>query len=98
MKLNLLTYFFEGYNFPMVRHLYPTNKDLWDWFNRQETEETRRSMIDEIDWILHQPHDEKEEIMRYLNQVGIMGPIRFKKVQDMISFLTDMKLHIICIK
>lgn len=95
MKLHQLTYFFEAYNIPSLRHLYPTNDDLWQAFNRQEGKTVKVTMLDEISWVLNNSVQEQKEVMKYLNQVGIMGVIRFKKTTEMVSFLTQMQDNII---
>ncbi len=94
MKLTQLSYFFEGYNFPSLRHLYPTNTDLWNAFNRQEGPSVRQDLVHEIHWLQQRNEEEQQQVMQYLNQVGIMGPIRFQKVHNMLQFLDEMKKNI----
>jgi hypothetical protein len=94
MQIKELNYFFESYNIPMLRYLYPTNEQLWAAFNKQETAKTKLDTLSEIDWVINQPNSNQQDIMRFLNQVGTMGPIRFKKTQEMIDFLIQMKAHI----
>ena len=94
MKLTELTYFFEGYNIPSLRYLYPTNTDLWHAFNKQETKKMKLAMLREINWVLNNSQTEQKQVMKYLNQVGIMGAIQFKTTTDMLHFLTEMKENI----
>ncbi len=60
MKLKVLTYFFECYNIPALRYLYPTNDKLWKAFRRQEGEEIRLTLLIEINWVLKQEEKEKK--------------------------------------
>ncbi len=94
MKLPELTYFFEGYNIPSLRYLYPTNTDLWQAFNKQEAKTLKLAMLREITWVLNNSQTEQKQVMKYLNQVGIMGAIQFKTTTDMLYFLTEMKENI----
>lgn len=94
MKLKELKYFFESYNIPSLRYLYPTNIELWCAFNKQESREIKSKIVEEINWVLDENEKEKRKIMKYLNQLGIMGPIRFRKIIDMNSFLTEMRENI----
>ena len=94
MKLRQLKYFFESYNIPSLRYLYPTNTDLWNTFNKQEQKKTKVDLWNEIEWVFSKGEQEQREIMRYLNQVGIMGALHFKTVVEMIHFLTEMKENI----
>lgn len=91
MKLPELTYFFDAYNLPSLRYLYPTNDDLWRTFNSQEGKAVKSAMLDEITWVLNSNELEQKQVMTYLNQVGSMGVIRFKKTAKMVSFLTEMQ-------
>lgn len=92
MKLKELVYFFEGYSIPYMRDMYPTNKLLWEEMKENEGKDILQNILVEIEWILSQDNTEKEQIMEYLNEVGIMGPIHFDKVNEMILFLTEMKI------
>ena len=94
MKLYELSYFFEGYNIPSLRYLYPTNTDLWNAFNKKEGKETKEAILNEIEWILKNDEKEQKQVMKFLNQIGLMGPIHFKKIDKMLDFLTEMKDNI----
>jgi hypothetical protein len=94
MKLHELSYFFECYNIPSLRYLYPTNLDLWNAFNKQEGKKIKVDILNEIEKVLKSEEDEQKQVMKYLNQIGIMGPIRFKKTTKMLSFLIEMKENI----
>lgn len=86
MKLKELTYFMEAYAFPMVRHFYPTDEALWRAFHEKESAETIAAIRAEIQWLNAQPPSELKQVRRYLNQIGIMVPIRFENEAAMLLF------------
>ena len=94
MKLPELSYFFESYNYPSVRKIYPTNIELWRAFNQQEGVSVKQGILKEIDWVMACKDAELGQIMTYFNQVGYMGPIQFTSTTDMLTFLVGMKEQI----
>ena len=94
MKLPELSYFFESYNFPSVRKIYPTNVELWRAFNQQDGDSVKQGILKEIERVMACKEAEQGQIMMYFNQVGYMGPIQFTATEDMLTFLVEMKEQI----
>lgn len=94
MKVPELSYFFESYNFPSLRKVYPTNVELWRAYNQQEGVSVKQGILKEIDWVLACKDTEQGQIMIYFNQLGYMGPIQFTTTVDMLTFLVETKEQI----
>ena len=85
-----LARFFEGYSFPSSKIMYPTNKALWDFALQTEGHNSIEQICKDIVWVLKQNATEHKEILRYINQLAHMGPIRFKKTEEMLDYLKEM--------